>query len=183
MSMQRAGQASFFASQHFDAHKLTLKSCSCVLDLMQIRFDANRVSGRSLPSERFHRSEVCAHGLSLHFYTAFAIAISCEKETSLSNIYYYTAYSVPVSIAIRSYLRRLRSRKLHVAEITGYATLTQVNESLLCFLPSPYCFLSFFLSERLFKFATRNQRFSSFLSRSSIILQTPVLCFEDGRVT
>lgn len=111
MSMQRAGQASFFASQfdaHFDAHELTLKSCSYVLDRMQIRFDANRVSSRSLPSERFHRSEICARGSSLHFYTAFAIAISCKKETSLSNIYHYIAYSVPVSIAIRSYLRRLR---------------------------------------------------------------------------
>lgn len=50
MSVRRAGRASFFASQHFNAHELTLKSCSRVLDLMQIRSDANRVSDRALRS-------------------------------------------------------------------------------------------------------------------------------------
>lgn len=68
MNMQRAGRASFFASQHFDAHELTLKSCSRVLDLMQISSDANRISegpsiAQSLPSERFRRSKICARGL------------------------------------------------------------------------------------------------------------------------
>lgn len=138
MSMQHASQASFFASQHFDAHELTLKSCSRVLDLMQIRFDANRVSGRSLPSERFHRSKVCAHGLSLHFYTA--IAISCAGKKHLYQIF-IIAYSVPVSIAIRSYPRRLRPRI--VARGGDYRvrhpyTSQRISRLLSSILSSPY---------------------------------------------
>lgn len=182
MSMQHASQASFFASQHFDAHELTLKSCSRVLDLMQIRsmriafladpYQASDfIDRRSALSDWAYiftpRSPLLYHAGKKHLYQIFIIA-----------------YSVPVSIAIRSYPRRLRPRI--VARGGDYRVRhpyasQRVSPLLPSLLSSPYLFLSF--SKRLFKFATRNQRFSSFPSRFSIILQMPVLCFEDRRAT
>lgn len=78
-------------------------SISCKLDPTRIAF-LTEPFVRSLPNERFRRSEICARGLGQHFHTAVAIAISREKETSLSDIYYRVEYSVPVSTATRSFL-------------------------------------------------------------------------------
>lgn len=170
---------SFFASQHFDAHELTLKSCSRVLDLMQIRSDANRVSDlRCQTSDFVDRRSACACDRA-NIFTPQSPYHARKKHP----YQIFIAASRIFGAGIDSFVSHRRLRPRIVARGGDYRVPSPLRKSTSLSsaffrLPVSHTF-SLSLKDYLnLPRATEDFR----LFPREITRQTPVLCFEDRRV-
>lgn len=188
MSTQHAGRASFFVSQYFDAHELTLKSCSRVLDLMQISSDANRISDRGSldpcqANDFVDRRSALADWTNI-FELRSPIAITQKRNISVKYLLSPRVYSVPV-IDCDSFAFHRRLRPRIVARAGDYRVCHPcVSQRVSLLLSSVFPSFSYSLSPSLKDYLNLPRATKDFrLFPREIILQTPVLCFEDRCAT